>query len=525
MSDMSTPQLTLMPLEGQLPLRRAERERERGEPFAWPTPSLPSYPAPTCQMTPEPCEIEGLNGHLMSGRLLAFNPEEGALQVLVPPSRSAITLKFSQFRRLRLLLNLAPLPLPAGAADEETQGVLTLRPAVPFRIELHGAPALEGLTVCPLRTEQGIYLFEPADVNGAVRRSFVPCSAYQAADLGVRIGEALVEQHATTTEQVESALNEQQHLRTQKLGDILVTRQIISADELVSAIEQQARMPLVRIGEALIALGFITPVQLDDALAQQRTDRGVPLGELLVRRGDVSRQDLQTALARKMGYPMVDVTQFPADMEAVARLPYPVANRLRALPLLHRAGRLIVAVEDPSRGDAMEELEFAAQGKVVPVLARAALLHGAIDRAYEKMGTAVFAPRLPDPAAGVDFDADNAKGLLATLEQQHTSEQRGSGDEEASIEQSDNSLVRLINSMIIEAHGQGVSDIHIECQPGREKVRIRFRRDGQLKPYLELPHTYRSALIARLKIMCDLDISERRKPQDGKINFGKFVQG
>jgi type II secretory ATPase GspE/PulE/Tfp pilus assembly ATPase PilB-like protein len=69
---------------------------------------------------------------------------------------------------------------------------------------------------------------------------------------------------------------------------------------------------------------------------------------------------------------------------------------------------------------------------------------------------------------------------------------------------------------------QRVSDIHVETQPGREKVRIRFRRDGVLKPYLELPHTYRAALVARIKIMCDLDISERRKPQDGKINFARF---
>ncbi|MFN8794534.1 MAG: GspE/PulE family protein, partial [Betaproteobacteria bacterium] len=101
------------------------------------------------------------------------------------------------------------------------------------------------------------------------------------------------------------------------------------------------------------------------------------------------------------------------------------------------------------------------------------------------------------------------------------------GDDEVveNIEQSDNSLVRLINSMIVEAHSQGVSDIHVECPAGREKVRIRFRKDGLMRPYLELPPGYRSALIARLKIMCDLDISERRKPQDGKINFGKFVQG
>ena len=77
--------------------------------------------------------------------------------------------------------------------------------------------------------------------------------------------------------------------------------------------------------------------------------------------------------------------------------------------------------------------------------------------------------------------------------------------------------------MIVEAQSQGVSDIHIESQPGREKMRIRFRKDGVLRPYLELPHTYRNALIARIKIMCDLDISERRKPQDGKINFAKFV--
>jgi type II secretory ATPase GspE/PulE/Tfp pilus assembly ATPase PilB-like protein len=105
-----------------------------------------------------------------------------------------------------------------------------------------------------------------------------------------------------------------------------------------------------------------------------------------------------------------------------------------------------------------------------------------------------------------------------------TAADRGAGDA-AVIEQSDNSLVRLINTMILEAQSQGVSDIHVECQPGREKVRVRFRKDGQMRPYLELPPTYRNALIARIKIMCDLDIAERRKPQDGKITFSKFVQG
>ena len=76
--------------------------------------------------------------------------------------------------------------------------------------------------------------------------------------------------------------------------------------------------------------------------------------------------------------------------------------------------------------------------------------------------------------------------------------------------------------MIIEAHKDGVSDIHIESYPGKEKIRVRFRKDGILRTYLELPSNYRNAIIARVKIMCDLDISERRRPQDGKINFAKF---
>lgn len=87
---------------------------------------------------------------------------------------------------------------------------------------------------------------------------------------------------------------------------------------------------------------------------------------------------------------------------------------------------------------------------------------------------------------------------------------------------SDNELVKLVNKIIIDAYNQGASDIHVEPMPGKGKTGIRFRKDGTLAPYIEVPSSYRNSLIARLKIMCDLDISERRKPQDGKIKFKKF---
>lgn len=525
MSDLSLPPLSALGDAASAPGVTGARAAARGERrFLWPTPPFAAYPAPSIPALPEGCEVEGLNGKTMTGRLVDFDPDEGLLQLRVVTARTTVTLRFDQFRRLRLLQLLAPLPPTENLRQDE---LLAQRPAVPYSIGLKGVPEpLTGLTIGHVETRQGLFIFEPADLNGSVRRSFFPRGVLDRAELGCRIGETLLEQSIVTPEQVRSALDEQQALRSQKLGDMLVVRQIIAPEELAYAIEQQAKMPMVRIGEALVALGFVTEQQLGEALEQQKADRSVPLGELLVRKGMVTRADLQTALARKMGYPLVDLAKFPADARAVARLPHAAASRLAALPLMLHGGRIVVALEDPSRRDAVDEIEFVAQMKVVPVLARAGTVLPALDETYERLGATDPTVRRMGPDSGIiEFEPEDAGKLLERLEQQNVVELKIAEADEPAIEQSDNSLVRLINTMILEAQAQGVSDIHVESQPGREKVKIRFRRDGQLRPYMELPHTYRNALIARIKIMCDLDISERRKPQDGKINFGKFVQG
>ncbi len=109
--------------------------------------------------------------------------------------------------------------------------------------------------------------------------------------------------------------------------------------------------------------------------------------------------------------------------------------------------------------------------------------------------------------------------LLSSLDDDPELQDAG-GDEVSAA--ADNELVKLVNKIIIDAYNQGASDIHIEPMPGKGKTGIRFRKDGSLAPYIEVPSSYRSALCARLKIMCDLDISEKRKPQDGKIKFKKY---
>jgi type II secretory ATPase GspE/PulE/Tfp pilus assembly ATPase PilB-like protein len=119
-------------------------------------------------------------------------------------------------------------------------------------------------------------------------------------------------------------------------------------------------------------------------------------------------------------------------------------------------------------------------------------------------------------------DSGDVGDMLASLgDDEIEGALEGSAVDEVSAA-ADNELVKLVNKIIIDAYNQGVSDIHVEPYPGKAKTEIRFRKDGDLQPYIEVPASYRAALAARLKIMCDLDISEKRKPQDGKIKFKKF---
>lgn len=124
-----------------------------------------------------------------------------------------------------------------------------------------------------------------------------------------------------------------------------------------------------------------------------------------------------------------------------------------------------------------------------------------------------------DQFFGALADMGSVGDLLSDLGDDEAIGESGSDDVSAAA---DNELVRLVNKIIVDAYQQGASDIHIEPRPGKEKTMVRFRKDGSLVPYIEIPASFRAALVTRLKIMCDLDISEKRKPQDGKIKFKKY---
>ena len=534
MSDLSKPPTSA------LPQVKGAEVRSVGESSRWPAPPQDGYPSRTGVEAQEPCELVGPSGGATRVKLIEFDADNGTVHLQAPHARKPIAIRLDQFQRLVLLTPITPLPPTGGQVKK-------------YRLEAYhvthkSGQSSSGLTIGSVERPVGIFLFEPIDEQASVRRVFIPRATIARISFGADAESYLAPLAPATapaeltsgasgslplaaTRATEPAAAEPSEpgpassvtTRTHQVAEILSERPATTPQELEEGIARQARMPIVRLGEALIALGYINHAQLHDAIEEQRQDRSTPIGELLVRKGLVTREGLQTALARKMGYPVVDLVKFPADTEALVLVNKGLAARVQAMPLMVRHGRLIVAVEDPSRAKALDEVEFAAGCKVVPVLALAGTLPEGIERAYQKLGAESLEARLAEAEkanAEVDFSGSNE--LLASLEQDSGEE---AGGDDGAIEQSDNSLVRLINSMILEAQAQGVSDIHIESQPGRQKVKIRFRRDGVLKPYLELPHTYRSAMLARIKIMCDLDISERRKPQDGKITLGKFVNG
>ena len=282
---------------------------------------------------------------------------------------------------------------------------------------------------------------------------------------------------------------------------------------LMAALQAQTQRPLAHLADTLMAMGLLSPEGLAQVLSEPIADPTTRLGERLLERGLLSAEQLELALSLQLGFVRVDAQRFPIDPQAWQCAPGAILQRLNLLPLMHLDGELVVAVADLRQQGALDELAWVSERRVRPVLAQAQQIRQRLQALVQGQdglqGLAL---------AAAPFGA--ADRWLADAEHE-TFDDTGQADE-APDQEAEHGLVQLINRMIIDARAQGASDIHVETQPGRQKLRIRFRLDGRLRPYRELPYTVRAALVARLKIMCGLDISERRKPQDGKIQFARF---
>jgi type II secretory ATPase GspE/PulE/Tfp pilus assembly ATPase PilB-like protein len=404
----------------------------------------------------------------------------------------------------------------------------------PFSVTFRDGKVQAGELYGYSASDLGLAVYLVGDGKEAVRTLF-PSGGIESVAIGEPLGELLVGSAQLSREGLHRALDRQRELRKQRLGDLLLEKRIVSADQLAQALRAQGAGEVRKLGEVLVEMGLVSEDKIEEALAEQQGQRRRPLGEILVEMGLVDSMTLRSVLAQKMGIPWVDLRKFTFDPKALKLLPRNIMMQLKVIPLYLSEGTLAVAMENPMDFRIIDAVRFRCGQRVVPVLATGEDIGYALANKLredpvnwtETMVSGKPAPESAPIMAGsgaIAFESSSiASSNIGDLASQLSLEQMpGQEEPEDTVRETDNTLVKLVNKVILDAHEQGASDIHVEPRPGRASVSVRFRRDGVLQEYLQVPAKFRAAIVSRLKIMANLDISERRKAQDGKIDFKKF---
>jgi type IV pilus assembly protein PilB len=247
-----------------------------------------------------------------------------------------------------------------------------------------------------------------------------------------------------------------------------------------------------QLGDILLEGGLVTPEQLTGAVEEQRK-LGRSLGRVLVDLGVLTEAQLVAALATQIGMKFVDLTDFPVDGSAVAKVSDAVCRRHTALPIGYEDGKLLVAMADPANVFALDDIRSMTGLEVKPVVATKPDVLAAINRYHR--GDA----ELDDLTVAMDSSSEEEDDL---------------GKVKEIVE--DAPIVKFVNLLITQAIQDRASDIHIE--PTERDLRVRFRIDGVLHEVMRSPKTITSGVTSRLKIMADINIAERRIPQDGRLS-------
>jgi type II secretory ATPase GspE/PulE/Tfp pilus assembly ATPase PilB-like protein len=488
--------------------------------FEWPTPPYFSFSGGNPQPGPEPCLIYFRDGRKLLGGLEHFVPDEP--QIVFQPTRTETheTITLDQIKSMRLVhplvMTAEPTPLTERAAE-----IFNGSEKQSFLVEFNDNETMKGETFGYAVGGSGLFFFLPSE-QGKIIRCFVPHTAIKHYQIGPRIGELLVEEKIASQGDVEKAVQRQRELQMQRLGDYLQENKVISQDQLSKAIAHQERQPILKLGEALLQLELLTESQLEEALVKQKENRKVQLGQILIHMGVIDAQTLKGALANKLGIPFVGLAKFNFDLNALKQVDIALARKHTIIPLCMHDDALVVAFEDPLNMPAMEQLRFVTQRRIIPAMSSREDIRDALSKYYSTSRGMGYLDEDGERHENYVFQSSAAGMEIDELAHKLFKERKTPELALETVRESDNTLVQVVNKMIIDAHKDNVSDIHIETYPGRRNTRIRFRKDGTLVPYLEIPFNFRNALISRVKIMAHLDITEHRKPQDGKIDFAQF---
>jgi len=255
---------------------------------------------------------------------------------------------------------------------------------------------------------------------------------------------------------------------------------------------------MARLGDILVRRGWITEAQVQSALAAQGSERGL-LGSILMRRSLIDTDQLGEALSEQYGVPFMEVIPESINPQVVRLLPEELARKCQAVPVGISGRTLQLAMVAPDDMDVICEAELITGYQVDPMVSLQSGIETALDRGFDD--------RVVARQTIVDMKMLDLETAEEMIDEELSNEE--------TLEEDQAPVVRLVRAILMGAINAGTSDIHLE--PHHPEMRVRYRVDGQLQAVMTIPKHIEESVVARIKVMADMDTTESRRPQDGKL--------
>lgn len=327
-----------------------------------------------------------------------------------------------------------------------------------------------------------------------------------------KTGEILLESNLITEQQLSEALETQKTSPGETIGRILCRLGFLSESDLNYVLEQSGKRR--KLVDILLNEGMIDHAGLAQAQAYSIKD-GISLEKSLVRLGYLTEEQLARAIAFRYDIPFASLENIRLDPLLARFTNASFAQKHRIVPVSKFGNTVTLAMAHPLRLHEMQELETATRHKIVPVIAKESDIVAVQQKLYHSLAQSA------QPFYDEDV-LDIPDSIAELLTRVDLNDEPDVEDEVRKVTERDSVIVKLVNKIIYDAYHNRASDIHIEPYPGKSDIIVRMRVDGRCKVYQRIPYKYKYAIPSRIKIMSELDIAERRKPQDGKINFKRF---
>lgn len=329
-----------------------------------------------------------------------------------------------------------------------------------------------------------------------------------------------------------------------KVGELLVEQQLISNDQLNEALELQKVFPDQPIGQLLCKLGFIKESDLSFVLDQKNKRRklsdillknqlidpqkmshskevskqnGITFEQALLKLHYVDEEQLAQAVASQYDLPYILINTVNLDTSLSRYISAVYAQKQKIVPISKIGNTLTLAMATPLKNHDIKDLEDSIRLKIISAIATETSIFKALKKLYNiEVAVSINAA---NEEVNLDMVPDSIVDLLSNT---NAGDEPEIEEETKKVTEKDSVIVKLVNKIVYDAYMNKASDIHIEPYPGKKDVVVRTRVDGQCSIYQKIPYKYKFAIPSRIKIMAELDIAERRKPQDGKIEFKKF---